>query len=94
LVKLITTKEKGDNIGAFTTTSPLPVLSDAKQPQDGSMPNTNMKGIVEGVPTLNNKDEKHVCKVGDKILFNYGNPLTVDGVNYMIVSSYDIKLIL
>ena len=45
-------------------------------------------------PKLENKEEKHICKVGDEIIFTGGEPITIEGDDYMLVSRWDIKVIL
>jgi co-chaperonin GroES (HSP10) len=89
LVSRITTKEKNEN-GAFAQSSPLPTMSS----EGASMERALMKGEVMGIPELTDKSDKHVCKTGDKIMFSGGEPITVDDKEYMLVSRWDIKLVL
>jgi co-chaperonin GroES (HSP10) len=92
LVKRTTTKPKND-IGAFTNQTPTPGAMNMNDTKAEDVPSM-MKGDVIEVGVLQNKEDKHVCKKGDKIMFRHGEPIEVDGKDYLIVSGYDIKLVL
>ena len=54
------------------------------------------KGVVFAIGEAENED---ICErldaldEGDKVVFQYGKPISVDGKNYMLVGSVDIVLI-
>lgn len=92
LVKRITTKPKNNDLMGSMASTPTPgSLSPRPEKVEESKA---MKGEVMGIPKLIDKGDEHVCKKGDKIMFRYGNPIEVDGEEYLLVNKWDISLIL